>query len=80
MADMHGKIDQLSLCCHLTMLYVDSPGRFFAATIIKIMVAHMLLNYDFKLEEEGVKPPAEWFGVACVANTKASILFRKRAK
>lgn len=44
------------------------------------MLAHVLDNYDVKLEQEGVRPPSEWFGTTCAANTKAKVLFRKRAK
>ncbi|KAJ7143757.1 cytochrome P450 [Mycena epipterygia] len=56
------------------------PGRFFAVTELKTMLAHVVDNYDVKLEQEGVRPPSEWFGTTCAANTKAKVLFRKRAK
>ncbi|KAJ7168739.1 cytochrome P450, partial [Mycena filopes] len=32
------------------------PGRFFAATELKAMLAHLVLNYDVKAEVEGTRP------------------------
>jgi hypothetical protein len=55
-----------------------SPGRFFAATEIKTMVAHVLMNYDVKFKNEGVRPENEWFGSSCAPNRSAEVLFRKR--
>ncbi|KAJ6551781.1 cytochrome P450 [Mycena capillaripes] len=54
------------------------PGRFFAVTELKVMLAHVVLHYDVKLEQEGVRPPSEWFGTACGANRSAKVLFKKR--
>ncbi|KAJ7192474.1 cytochrome P450 [Mycena haematopus] len=56
------------------------PGRFFAVTELKLMLAHILQNYDVKLESEreGVRPPSDWFGTTCGANRAAKVLFRKR--
>ncbi|KAF8145980.1 hypothetical protein K438DRAFT_1629082, partial [Mycena galopus ATCC 62051] len=33
------------------------PGRFFAVTELKAMMAHLVMNYDVKAEVEGVRPP-----------------------
>ncbi|KAJ7708346.1 cytochrome P450 [Mycena rosella] len=56
------------------------PGRFFAVTELKVMMAHILENYNVKLEQDGVlRPPSEWFGTTCGANSTAKVLFRKRA-
>jgi len=54
------------------------PGRFFAAVELKAMMAHLVLNYDVKLENEGVRPPDTWFGAYCIPNQKTEVLFRKR--
>ncbi|KAJ7653140.1 cytochrome P450 [Mycena polygramma] len=54
------------------------PGRFFAVTMLKVMLAHVLLEYDVKLEGEGAHPPSEWFGTTCKANRSARVLFKKR--
>jgi len=53
------------------------PGRFFAVTEMKVMIAYLILNYDVKLKE-GVMPKSSVVGSAVVADTKAHILFRKR--
>jgi len=54
------------------------PGRFFAANELKMMMAHLVLSYDVKLEDEGVRPPNMWFASACSPNRTAEVLFRKR--
>jgi len=54
------------------------PGRFFAANELKAMMAHIVLTYDLKMENDGVRPEDQWYGVACVPNSKAEVLFRKR--
>lgn len=53
------------------------PGRFFAVNELKIMLAHILMNYDVKLED-GVRPPNICFGEVVIPNTKAQVMFRKR--
>jgi cytochrome P450 len=55
------------------------PGRYFAACELKLMLAHIVMTYDVKLEVEGVRPPDMWFMTTCVPNPKANVLFRKRA-
>jgi hypothetical protein len=55
-----------------------SPGRFFAANELKAMLSHVVLNYDVKLEHEGVRPANTWFATACVPNPTAEVMFRKR--
>ncbi|KAG2005613.1 cytochrome P450 [Coprinopsis cinerea AmutBmut pab1-1] len=55
------------------------PGRFFAVSEIKAMMAHVLLNYDFKLPNDETRAPeADWFGHHRVPNQTAEIMFRKR--
>jgi len=55
------------------------PGRFFAATEIKAMLAHILINYEVKAETEGLRPPDEWFGLLRFPNRQGKIFIRKRA-
>ena len=55
------------------------PGRYFAACELKLMFAHMVLTYDVKLENDGVRPEDMWVMGACVPNPKARVLFRRRA-
>ncbi|KAJ7049857.1 hypothetical protein C8F01DRAFT_1264742 [Mycena amicta] len=45
------------------------PGRFFAATELKMMLAHFVVNYD--LEAESGATPADKFGPAS-ANASAT--------
>ncbi|KAJ6567533.1 cytochrome P450 [Mycena sp. CBHHK59/15] len=54
------------------------PGRFFAATELKAMLAHVLLNYDVKAETEGVRPLDDDFGMMSMPNPRANIMIRKR--
>jgi cytochrome P450 len=54
------------------------PGRFFAASLLKAMFAHVVINYDVKLENEGVRPKDLWLVTACTPNRNAKIFFRKR--
>ncbi|KAJ7501714.1 cytochrome P450 [Mycena galericulata] len=54
------------------------PGRFLAATELKSMLAHILINYDVKADTEGVRPPDEWFGAARFPNKDGRIFIRKR--
>jgi len=42
------------------------------------MMAYLVLNYDMKLENDGVRPPDEWFLMNCAPNRTAEILFRRR--
>ncbi|KAJ8508407.1 hypothetical protein ONZ45_g9315 [Pleurotus djamor] len=52
------------------------PGRFFAANEIKAMFAHILLNYDIKLEDE--IPPTKWFKQYIVLDKGEGVMFRRR--
>lgn len=55
-----------------------SPGRFFAAHELKMMMAHLVLTYDLKLENPGVRPKDTWFGTSRIPNADAEVMFRKR--
>ncbi|KAJ7480645.1 cytochrome P450 [Mycena latifolia] len=54
------------------------PGRFFAATELKAMLAHLVVNYDIKAEVEGVRPPNNNFGTMTTPSATGKVLFRKR--
>ncbi|EGN97958.1 hypothetical protein SERLA73DRAFT_182766 [Serpula lacrymans var. lacrymans S7.3] len=54
------------------------PGRFFASNMLKAIMAHLVLTYDIKLKDEGVRPADQWFGMNCTPNRKAEIMMRKR--
>ncbi|KAJ4480063.1 cytochrome P450 [Lentinula aciculospora] len=38
------------------------PGRFFASIEMKCLMAYLVLHYNLKMLEDGVRPPDEWFG------------------
>ncbi|KAJ3480750.1 hypothetical protein NLI96_g8125 [Meripilus lineatus] len=54
------------------------PGRFFAANELKCMMAHLVLNYDVRMEQEGVMPVSDALMFGISPNPKAEVLFRKR--
>lgn len=54
------------------------PGRFFAANQLKLMIGHLLLNYDIELEQPGALPERVWFEAAVLPHQTAKILYRKR--
>ncbi|KAI0080996.1 cytochrome P450 [Panus rudis PR-1116 ss-1] len=54
------------------------PGRFFAANELKAMLAHTIVAYDVKFEEEGVRPENIWVAESCIPNPSTPVLFRRR--
>ncbi|KIJ13823.1 hypothetical protein PAXINDRAFT_170142 [Paxillus involutus ATCC 200175] len=55
------------------------PGRFFVATELKTMLAHVVLTYDIKLEDNATRPRSLHMGIHIVAHPTAKVMFRKRA-
>ncbi|KAJ6470567.1 cytochrome P450 [Mycena vitilis] len=53
------------------------PGRFFAATVQKLLLAHVIVTYDLKFKD-GVRPADEWMAIAATPNSKAEVMFRRR--
>lgn len=58
-------------------MWKKSPGRFFAVTEVKTVLARILLNYDIKLSDEKTREP-QVAGVALKLNKSAEIFLRKR--
>ncbi|KAF9235152.1 cytochrome P450 [Melanogaster broomeanus] len=54
------------------------PGRFFAATYLKTMLAHIVVSYDIKLADS-TRPQSSRITIATMANRHAKVLFRRRA-
>ena len=54
-----------------------SPGRFFATNEVKALLAHILVTYDFKLEE-GKQAPRTFIIDSMRIPEKANVMFRKR--
>ncbi|PPQ94096.1 hypothetical protein CVT25_009247 [Psilocybe cyanescens] len=55
------------------------PGRFFAVTELKTMVAHIVTNYDIKLEKDHEYPQKVFLEQQSFPNMQAKIMFRKRS-
>ncbi|TDZ53008.1 Cytochrome P450 monooygenase 1 [Colletotrichum trifolii] len=55
------------------------PGRFFGASSTKLVMAHLLLKYDFKLcnDDRSTIDPMR-FGFSTLVNPKAKVLIRRR--
>jgi hypothetical protein len=58
---------------------LDSPGRFFAAVEMKMILAYILLTYDVKLDNANGRPLNYWLGVHVFPNPSILVSFRKRA-
>ncbi|KAJ7122772.1 cytochrome P450 [Mycena epipterygia] len=54
------------------------PGRFFAATELKAMLAHLVMNYDVKFVNDGPRPANQYMASACLPDSSAKIMFRRR--
>jgi hypothetical protein len=59
-----------------------SPGRFFAAAELKMLLAHVICNYEFKFDSEGpkIRPQNSFFSFSCSPDFTARLIFRARAK
>ncbi len=55
-----------------------SPGRFFAMNELKAMMAHLVVSYDVKFEQEGVRPLDHGGKLSNFPAPTAQVLFRKR--
>ncbi|KAI6354286.1 hypothetical protein MCOR25_008680 [Pyricularia grisea] len=53
------------------------PGRFFAATELKLLLARMLLEYDFEAKE---RPKNKWYGIGRVPDMEATVRIRRRKR
>jgi cytochrome P450 len=54
------------------------PGRFFAANEIKVVLAHLLLNFDIKLKEGEGRPENHHRGAIVSPPREAEVLLRSR--
>lgn len=55
------------------------PGRFFATKELKVMLAYVLCNYEFRLKDGVTERPENFYaGLACYPDTSVSLLFRHR--
>ena len=56
-----------------------SPGRFFAALEMKLLLAHMVMTYDIQFENGGPQPPGVWRGASVFPDRTAKVYFKKRS-
>ncbi|KAL4886429.1 cytochrome P450 [Aspergillus karnatakaensis] len=56
------------------------PGRHFASSQMKVVLAHLLLNYDICLPEGVEKPQQRHFGLAIVPDEEKVVLLRVRGQ
>ena len=75
---MHGASNRRSLPENTNAVITHSPGRFFAVNELKAMMAYLLLNYDVKMENEGVRPKDSFKGTRTYPDPVAEVLFKKR--
>lgn len=68
----------LSTLSLFPLMLSHSPGRFFAVSELKAMLAFVLQNYDVKLCKPA-RPQNQWLQGHCSPNKKAELFFRKRA-
>jgi cytochrome P450 len=54
------------------------PGRFFASNELKLLLAHMVMLYDFKLPEGQTKVEQSKNGMGRSPNSRQKILWRAR--
>lgn len=79
MAEMHGMCSPLvSLGPLFDAKLVISPGRFLAAHQLKTMLAHIVLMYDVKLEENATIPESIHVATAITVNPSVKVMFRRR--
>lgn len=56
-----------------------SPGRFFASIELKLILAYLLIKYDFKFADDSKSRPQNvHFGINVLPNPRGQIVFRKR--
>lgn len=53
------------------------PGRFFAANELKVLLAYIICNYEFKTSD-GKRPANGYFGMGCIPAISTELLFRER--
>ena len=63
---------------NLGLLTFNSPGRFFAANQLKLLIAHFVLNYD--VESLATRPPNTPLGDVMIPPLKATMRVRRKAR
>lgn len=55
---------------------LHSPGRFFAAVELKVMLAYIICNYDFKLDGNQ-RPRDKFFSFSCSPDSRVRLILKK---
>lgn len=55
----------------------DSPGRFYVSAVAKMILGHIIKNYELKLADENQSPTFGW-GMNLIPHPKLKILLRER--
>jgi len=69
-------LDPLNSVEVIALLTRDSPGRFFVAHELKMVLAYLLENYEIKPLSE--RPKAMWLGSNIIPPVQAKIEIRRR--
>lgn len=77
MGNTDGKIwSVFFLLLHAVLLINNSsPGRYFAADLIKQIIAHIVLTYEIQPDGKGLN--GTWFGNALLADQKRVAMVRR---
>ena len=56
-----------------------SPGRFMAADEIRLLLAHILMNYDIRPKDHGQRPPNWTFKKILFPDMKGMVQLKRRS-
>ena len=59
--------------------YGTSPGRFYVSIVAKMVLSHIIMNYDIKLADPEAPPALAW-SFALVPHPMTKLLIRERSK
>jgi hypothetical protein len=54
------------------------PGRFFAATVLKVIITHLLLNYDLRFLPGSKRPKNRYYGPTVAVDRMAEVMLKRR--
>ena len=73
-------VRHLFYCLDIFLWTLRSPGRFFAANVLKALLAFVVVNYELKLAGDGKRPRTMYFGPNVIPSPSGQLMFRKRQK
>lgn len=77
MVRLHSPVDKFP--SSYAAVATNSPGRFFAASELKVLLAFIIINYDFKLAGSRMERPDNiYFLDAVIPDPTARLLFKRR--